>query len=76
VLWILVKQQNEQKNVYNDIKSGSISYSFGNCLYISMVGLFIGIMSVIFGAGGGSINNIMLILIGFDPLVKKYILKF
>jgi len=60
-----------KKNIYEmeDVKAGRISYTLNNLIFLSLLGIFIGLTSVLFGAAGGSINNIMLILIGFDPLV-------
>jgi len=52
-----------------DIKGGRMNYTLNNLIFLSLLGVFIGLTSVLFGAAGGSINNIMLILIGFDPLV-------
>jgi len=69
VIIVLVKQH--EKNIYEmeDVKAGRISYTLNNLIFLSLLGIFIGLTSVLFGAAGGSINNIMLILIGFDPLV-------
>jgi len=69
VIFILFKQHEKTKNEYQDIKSGKIIYDFNNLVFLSLIGMFIGVTSILFGAAGGSINNIMLILIGFDPLV-------
>jgi len=66
---ILTKQKEKQLPGNEEIKNGFISYTLKNILFLSFIGFFIGLTSVLFGASGGSMNNIMLILIGFDPLV-------
>ncbi len=69
---ILIKEAEKREyNAFENIASGNINYTVLNCSMFSVLGVGIGIGSILFGLGGGSITNPLLIMLGFDPLVKE-----
>ena len=68
---ILIKEaENKEYNAFENISSGNIKYTISSCFIFCVLGIGIGLGSILFGLGGGSITNPLLIMLGFDPLVR------
>jgi uncharacterized membrane protein YfcA len=66
----LIKEGEKREfNAFENISSGNINYTVLNCIMFSVLGFGIGMGSILFGLGGGSITNPLLMMLGFDPLV-------
>jgi uncharacterized membrane protein YfcA len=66
----LIKEAEKREfNAFENISSGNINYNVLNCIMFSVLGFGIGMGSILFGLGGGSITNPLLMMLGFDPLV-------
>lgn len=73
ISYVLVKEgEHKEYNTFDSIASGCIKYTPMNCLMFIGIGFGIGTGAIIFGLGGASIMNPVLILLGFDPLVLLY----
>ena len=70
---MIVQEQSKEYNAFENISSGNIKYSSLTCIYMIIMGIGIGICSILFGLGGGSVTNPLLIMLGFDPLVRYYL---
>jgi len=69
IFYILIKEATVREyNAFENISSGYIRYDLTNCFLFSALGMAIGLGSILFGLGGGSITNPLLIMSGFDPL--------
>ena len=72
VSYILVIQaDSKEHDAFENISSGNINFSASTCFYLCVLGVGIGLGSILFGLGGGSVMNPLFIMLGFDPLVTN-----
>ena len=67
---LIVQEQSKEYNAFENISSGNIKYSALTCFYMSFLGLGNGVCTILLGV---SVTNPLLIMLGFDPLVRYYL---